>query len=52
MDREADGRGRLAHRYAAGAGRAGLSVMPVFFMVLFNYFVLSKTLTGWFYQSD
>ncbi len=29
-------------------GALALSVMPVFCMVLFNYFVLSKTLTAWF----
>ena len=37
---------RISTRLVLGA--LALSVMPVFFMVLFNYFVLSKTLTGWF----
>jgi PAS domain S-box-containing protein len=30
------------------AGALGLSVLPVFCMFLFNYYVLSKTLEGWF----
>ena len=29
-------------------GALGLSVLPVFCMFLFNYYVLSKTLEGWF----
>ncbi len=37
---------RIGTRLVLGA--LALSVMPVFFMVLFNDYVLSKTLTGWF----
>ena len=30
------------------AGALGLSLMPVFFMVLFNYYVMNRTLQRWF----
>lgn len=39
---------RIRTRLVMGA--LALTVMPVFFMVMFNYYVLSKTLAGWFTQ--
>src|SRR4051794_17681059 len=30
------------------AGALALSLLPVFFMVLFNYYVMNRTLTRWF----
>jgi two-component system, NtrC family, nitrogen regulation sensor histidine kinase NtrY len=47
MDRRSDRLGSRIRTKLVG-GALALSLLPVFFMVLFNYYVMNRTLTRWF----